>query len=357
MRTIEERVQKTLEEEASRLPNIAEALTLVAKPPMNSKARRRRGLVWAAAVAVATVSIAAPALLLGDRTDNGDLTQPAAPVTSTGLVPIVTVSEIADPALPLVGPPSERIQEAYATTGEKYDELDELPDHIQDVAVTGQRIILTGGGWRGEVETKDGETGPPPGELEQTAAIWYSDGGPWIEATIEYRPEIHLGEEIGDHLLPDGIRDVVVTDYGIVAWTPILTVAAHPIGPPGSMEPTGTLILTSTTGATWDTHLIAERVVQVEGFGGGYVAVVSVGDSNHPTSKALWSRDLHTWTEIFDFGGGIAFATATRGQSVIVGVRFWETATATNPDGTTFNYVVEGSEEDIWFEMTAEPAK
>lgn len=341
MRTLEDRIAETLQNEAARLPEFDEARTHLVEPG-EARRSRRWSPGWAVVAFVIALLAFAPLGFLGDLDSSGDLAGTSEPTTPTSFVPVpqVTVNEVEPPLLAEEVLDQESVLVALATTGETYDPL---PSRIQGAAVKEGRVVIAGG----ELEVSEGRVVIPGGDLETSGVIWSSNGGAWIQASIEFPSNIHLGGQVGDHLLVDGITDVIATSDGFLAWTSFNLVTAQPIGSEGSLESAGTLLFTSSDGAIWMATHLPGQVAEVVEWQAGYLAIVAETDPINPASKALWSNDLNTWTEIADFDDGLAYLTTVVDDAVVVGVHYWKTEF--DPDGTA--YVVQGSETDRWFEI------
>ena len=340
MKTLEDRIKRVLREEASRLSRIDEALVIEARPV---RIRRHRVAGWTAAVTIAVV-VATPLFYQAVRPDGQTASKPAtttisretstpedADGTSAAVAPELIVSEVADPGLAADLSPAQRLQEAIDGTGNTYPNP---PGDLKDVAIRGNRIVVV--------------TAPS----RSLAGVAYSDGDTWTQ--VDYvLPEVDSNGESGEYAF-DGFTDVVATPDGFVAWG----TATPPISSSQdseSVEKRRTVFLVSEDdGESWQALLAPQQFTHMVAFRDGYLAVSSQADPNHPSSSLKWSQDLNDWVDLQGLGNGLVYAfDQLPDGAVAIGVHSWTTAEGQNPDGTTYNYVVQGSEADAWYVVRA----
>ncbi len=251
----------------------------------------------------------------GDDGTHTLTTEPTAPSSTAEKIevdaPRVTVTEVSTGDVPPIdstplidGDAFRSVSDLLATTGQTYAEF---PDFIPDAAVSDGRAVIVGG------------------NATRTAGIWFSDGGAWTPAEIEFPEGMAIGEAPGDYRLADGIQNVKATSDGFVAWEPVQFVDGS------DPRHVGTLIFASVGGATWTVTLIEEQLVDLIEWQDGHLAVVSEPGMS-ATSKAKWSEDLDTWIDIADLGEGYAYEVIEQDGSVAVGL--WVSETETNDDGS-----------------------
>jgi len=223
---------------------------------------------------------------------------PSAPEDVSIDAPQVTVTEIDSGETSAVGPPTESgsgdtiqfLGNLSASTGNTFESF---PDFVPDAATRDGRVVIVGG------------------NATRTAGIWYSDGGAWIPAIIEFPDDMTIGEAPGDYRLADGIQNIKVTKSGFAAWEPVQLVTNV------DMEYVGSLLLVSTDGATWTASLVEDDVGDIVEWQHGYLVLVS-DDDIPATATARWSADLETWIDVADLGRGIVYEATAEDDTVKV---------------------------------------
>lgn len=281
------------------------------------------GLLMGATVFVGVVATGAISLVVrssADPSTGGVLSSPESPIATADAAgqpldseaqsvpgPQFTVSEVAADEAPVAEHPAmsndgtsfQRVQDTLKATSLAYEEF---PSFIPSAAVKDGRAVIVGG------------------NEKRTSGIWYSDGGAWTPANIEFPDGVQIGEGNGNYRLGDGIQHVNATDSGFVAWEPVQVI--------DNSEPewAGTLVFTSEDGANWTASLVEEQFADLIAWQGGYLAV-AFEPTVSPTSTAIWSPDLETWTTVADLGSGEAFQIQAEDGSVIVKLRVFQTQT------------------------------
>lgn len=338
MKTLERRIEETLRHEAEGLPSEETAHSLA---PMRQDRRRRLRPGLAAPAAVVLVFIlAAPVIWLtagrgpesppssiSSTDQSGVSTATTSPATNSTDSPAETPTEPTVPTFVVTdlgtqGPDpttvgdafGARVGETLESTGKNYNPL---PEAMADAATIEDRVVVVGGN-----ETRN------PG-------IWYSDGGDWTPADINFPTGVNIGENPGDFRLADGLLHLETLPSGqLLAWQPIQRLTSSSDAEASRPEPVtaGTILISSTDGASWTVSIVDYNFTQVASWGEGVVATSwTQNEDGQATSAALWSQNLTSWTQVADLGQGEAYHLETDDNRLTVSLVSWETTV--NEDG------------------------
>lgn len=308
MSNLDTRLRETLDHVAQ-TTKVKRRVDEIIRVPRRRKAPRFT--VAIAAFAVVSAIFALPVMIGGSPANDmvGSPSEPTAPATSLKAdpatpppveqeVPSIIVAEIDRPFTPddeTWNDPAfaDVVADVLATTGEAYDEL---PDEfVPDAAVLNGRAVVVGG------------------NSEQAARIWYSDGGPWIEAQIQLPSGVQIGDQPGQHRLADGIGNVEVISGQFVAWE-----TAQPVLTAEDFDSPETLLFTSPDGSDWTARTISGSFRALIPWEGGAL-VVATHDWEY--SDVLWSSDFEDWVEVAELGAVYVEAVDVGDASIDLAVK------------------------------------
>ena len=290
--------------------------------------RRRRPPRFTVAVAAfaAVAAVFALPMMIGNSPTNDvtvgpEETEPAtSPTVNTTTtapveheVPSFSVKEIDRTFTPDDGTWNDQasadvVADVLASTREEFDEL---PDEfVPDAAALNGRVVVVGG------------------NSEQTARIWYSDGGPWIEAEIRLPSGLQIGDEPGQHRLADGIGNLDVIGGQFVAWE-----TAQPVITAEDFDFPETILLTSPDGSDWTARTVDGSFRALIPWEGGALAVAT---HEWEYSNVLWSADFEDWVEIAELGPVYVEAIDVEDASIDLAVKDYS-MNVSNETGETYH--------------------
>jgi hypothetical protein len=315
--------------------DLRSAVVSMPVPDLRTRDTRTRAVLAFTGGLIAVLAIAIPLYLTQLRgPSDSPLVSPTASSTTTigntsTIVVDSTATSIDDTATPAVGTtaPSatpEFLVTDLGTVGPNPDSVPSLGSNVDEVIQSTGSTFDTPPGFFADAIALDGRVVAVGGNETRGAEIWYSDGGEWVSADIEFPDGAPptFGEDEGDYRLADGVTNLDLIGDTLVAWQTIQFMTSSPNSEGDGFEPVsaGTIIIHSTDGASWTGTIAGQMFSTLVPWGHGAVATSwSEEDGNGAyIATALWSGDFTSWVEVADLGSGIPYLTEVNGEGMII---------------------------------------